>query len=248
MTAQFEAPIRIERRASEELIAQGQAILADLELDGADHVEIARETLRWASGVFGPELVALSSMGDEAMVHLASDVVPGIDVVFIDTGYHFAETIGTRDAFAATRDINLISITPLRTVEEQNVTHGPDLYARDPEKCCAMRKVEPLERALAGYSAWITGMRREDAPTRVDIDEITYDAKRDMVKFNPLARWSSEQLEAYVREHAVLQNPLRQSNYLSIGCEPCTKPVPEGADARSGRWSGTGKIECGLHV
>jgi phosphoadenosine phosphosulfate reductase len=169
-------------------------------------------------------------------------------VIFLDTGYHFAETIGTRDAFAETTDIRLRTILPLRTVAEQDAEHGPRLHDRDPNLCCALRKVEPLERGLAPYGAWVTGMRREDAPTRTDITVVGWDAKRDKVKLNPLAAWTQEQVDAYATEHGVLLNPLRQLGYASIGCAPCTRPVAPGEDPRAGRWSGKDKTECGLHT
>jgi phosphoadenosine phosphosulfate reductase len=187
-------------------------------------------------------------MGDEALVYLASAVIPGVKVVFIDTGYHFAETIGTRDAIAATLDITLISITPKQTVAEQDEQYGVKLYERDPNECCALRKVEPLNRALADFAAWVSGMRRDDAVTRATIDIIEYDAKRDKVKLNPLALWSQDTLNTYASTHGVLLNPLRQAGYASIGCEPCTRPVAAGEDARAGRWAGNNKTECGLHT
>ena len=217
---------------------------AGAELEGADPFEV----LAWAGQTFGRDLVVASSMGDEVLVHLASRAVPGVEVIFLDTGYHFAETIGTRDAFAETTDIQLRTILPLRTVAEQDAEHGPRLHDRDPNLCCALRKVEPLERGLAPYGAWVTGMRREDAPTRTDITVVGWDAKRDKVKLNPLAAWTQDQVDAYATEHQVLLNPLRQLGYASIGCAPCTRPVAPGEDPRAGRWSGKDKTECGLHT
>ena len=231
-----------------ELAQLGSEVIAAARNDGADREAISRLALSWAAETFGDSLAVLSSMGDEVLVHLASAVVPGIDVVFIDTGYHFAETIGTRDAFAATRPITLINITPLKTVAEQDAEYGPALHDRDPNLCCAMRKVEPLNRALSGYRAWVSGMRREDAPTRADINVIEYDAKRDKVKLNPLAEWTGDDVDEYARAHSVLLNPLRELGYTSIGCEPCTRPVAEGEDPRAGRWSGSDQTECGLHT
>jgi phosphoadenosine phosphosulfate reductase len=187
-------------------------------------------------------------MGDEVLVHLASVAASGVDVLFLDTGYHFAETIGTRDAVAASYDVNVRTVLPLLTVAEQDAEHGKDLFATAPDRCCAMRKVEPLERGLQPYGAWITGMRREDAPTRTDIAVVGWDDKRQMVKLNPLAAWTQDDVDAYVAEHGVLLNPLRQIGYASIGCAPCTRPVAPGEDPRSGRWSGFDKTECGLHT
>ena len=215
---------------------------------GDDVVEQARIALRWAQRAFGDRLVVASSMGDEVLVHLASFASPGVDVLFLDTGYHFAETIGTRDAVAATYDVKVRTVLPLLTLEEQTAEHGPDLWSRDPDACCAIRKVEPLERGLSEYDAWVTGMRREDAPTRSDIDVVGWDARRDKVKLNPLAAWTQGDVDRYAEEHGVLLNPLRQLGYTSIGCEPCTRPVAPGEDPRAGRWSGSGKTECGLHT
>lgn len=218
--------------------AQGPA------LEGAHPFDV----LAWARETFGPGLVVASSMGDEVLVHLAGRAVPGVDVIFLDTDYHFAETIGTRDAYAETTDITLRTILPLRTVAEQDAEHGPRLHDRDPNLCCALRKVEPLERGLAPYRAWVTGMRREDAPTRTDITVVGWDAKRAKVKLNPLAAWTQDDVDAYVAEHGVLLNPLRQLGYTSIGCAPCTRAVAPGEDPRAGRWAGQDKTECGLHT
>jgi phosphoadenosine phosphosulfate reductase len=217
---------------------------AGRDLEGAHPSEI----LRWAGQTFATDLVLASSMGDEVLVHLAADAVPGIDVIFLDTGYHFAETLGTRDYYADFTDIHLRTVLPLRTVAEQDAEQGEKLHDRDPNLCCALRKVEPLERGLAPYTAWITGMRREDAPTRTDITVVGWDAKRAKVKLNPLAAWTQDDVDAYVTEHHVVLNPLRQAGYASIGCAPCTRAVAPGEDPRAGRWSGTSKIECGLHT
>lgn len=230
--------------ANDEVLNSGRAAVSAA---GTDPVAQAEAAIRWAATTFGTDLILASSMGDEVLVHLASEVAPGIQVMFLDTGYHFAETIGTRDAYAAIRPIQLITLTPRQTVAEQDAEFGAELFARDPDRCCAMRKVEPLERGLADRKAWITGMRREDAPTRTDIDVVGWDAKRSMVKLNPLAAWTAADVDAYAARNNVLMNPLRQAGYASIGCAPCTRPVAEGEDPRAGRWSGTGKTECGLH-
>ena len=234
-------PIDVLREA----LPQGQA---QVDAAGDDRLAQATAALRWARDTFGGSLVVASSMGDEVLVHLASVVAPGVDLLFLDTGYHFAETIGTRDAVAATYDVTVRTVLPLITVEQQAAQHGPDLWARDPDACCAIRKVEPLERGLAPYDAWVTGMRREDAPTRSDIDVVGWDARRSKVKLNPLAAWTQDDVDGYAAEHGVLLNPLRQLGYPSIGCEPCTRPVAPGEDPRSGRWAGQGKTECGLHT
>jgi phosphoadenosine phosphosulfate reductase len=169
-------------------------------------------------------------------------------VVFLDTGYHFVETLGTRDAVAATLPVNVISATPELTVAEQDEKYGKDLFRRDPDACCAMRKVAPLSRMLSGYDAWATGMRRAETRNRVVAPVIGWDARKQKVKVSPLARWSDEDVDRYVAENGVLVNPLVHDGFPSIGCEPCTRRVAPGEDARSGRWAGTSKTECGIHL
>ena len=239
-------------RTTDELRALADEAGARFAVDeGSSHderVAASAAVLAWAHETFGPALTVASSMGDEALVHLAAAQAPGVDVLFLDTGYHFAETLGTRDAVAAVYDVSIRTVLPLLTVAEQDAEHGKDLFATDPDRCCAMRKVEPLERGLAPFEAWVTGMRREDAPTRSDIPLVDWDAKRDKVKLNPLAAWTQDDLDTYVADHGVLLNPLRQSGYASIGCAPCTRPVAPGEDPRAGRWSGLSKTECGLHT
>ena len=186
-------------------------------------------------------------MSDAVLAHVAAKVAPGIDVVFLDTGYHFAETIGTRDAVEATLPVNLVNVTAELTVAEQDATYGKDLFARDPDLCCALRKVKPLEDALAGYDAWATGLRRDETHNRVIAPVIGWDEKKRKVKVSPLARWTSAQVDRYIVENGILVNPLQDDGYPSIGCWPCTRRVAPGEDPRSGRWAGTGKTECGIH-
>jgi phosphoadenosine phosphosulfate reductase len=214
---------------------------AELELAPAEVI------IEWAAATFGERFCITSSMGDAVLAHLAEKVVPGVDVVFLDTGYHFVETIGTRDAVAATMKVNLISITPVQTVAEQDAEYGPELYKRDPDLCCALRKVKPLADSLAQYDAWATGLRRAETHNRVIAPVIGWDAKKQKVKVSPIARWSDEQVERYIAENGVLVNPLVYDGYPSIGCAPCTRRVAPGDDPRSGRWAGTNKTECGIH-
>jgi phosphoadenosine phosphosulfate reductase len=226
------------------LAADGAAFIAHFR----DPLDQARVALAWAHDLFGNDLVVASSMGDTVLVHLAGEVIPEVNVLFIDTGYHFPETLQTAAAHDATRPIRLLTVTPRQSVAEQDATEGTDLFATDPDRCCALRKVEPLERGLAAYSAWITGMRRDDSPTRADIEVITWDRSRSKVKVNPLAAWSDADIETYSREQDVLENPLRAEGYTSIGCAPCTRPTSPGDGLRSGRWAGLAKTECGLHT
>src|SRR6201987_389214 len=199
------------------------------------------EVIRWAVDTFGERICVTSSMTDAVIIHLASAVQPGIEVVFLDTGYHFAETIGTRDAVEAVYPIKLINITPSRTVKEQDAELGPRLYGRNPDLCCYLRKVEPLERALANYDAWITGVRREETLSRRETRVVEYDEKRQMVKVNPIVAWTSEQVDEYIAANGVLVNPLVYDGYPSIGCRNCPMRVAPGADPRVGRGGGKGK-------
>ncbi|MEW1656022.1 phosphoadenylyl-sulfate reductase [Streptomyces sp. NPDC093707] len=207
----------------------------------------APEILRWAAETFGSRFCVTSSMEDAVVAHLASRVFPGVDVVFLDTGYHFPETLGTRDAVAEVLDVNVLTLTPLQTVAEQDAAYGPRLHDRDPDLCCALRKVKPLEAGLAGYDAWATGLRRDESPTRAGTPVVGWDARRRKVKISPIARWTQADVDAYVAEHGVLTNPLLTDGYASVGCAPCTRRVLAGEDARAGRWAGTNKTECGLH-
>lgn len=208
----------------------------------------AQEIVRWAVQTFGTRLVVTSSMQDAVLVHLVSCIAPGTDVLFLDTGYHFAETLGTRDAVAATYDVNLITVTPQHTVAEQDAQHGSKLHDRDPDLCCALRKVVPLDRALAGYDAWATGIRRAEAPRRAGTPVVSYDAKRGKVKIAPIAEWTDTDVDDYIAEHGILVNPLRSAGYPSIGCAPCTRAVAIGDSHRAGRWAGSTKTECGIHT
>jgi phosphoadenosine phosphosulfate reductase len=208
----------------------------------------AEAIIEWAVTTFGERFCITSSMADGVLAHLASRVAPGIDLVFLDTGYHFVETIGTRDAIAATLPVNVITVEPQLSVEEQDTAHGRDLFNRDPDRCCFMRKVEPLIRGLADYDAWATGLRREETRSRVIAPVVGWDDQKQKVKVSPLARWTQDDVDRYIAEHDVLVNPLQYDGYPSIGCWPCTRRVAPGDDPRSGRWTGFQKTECGIHT
>jgi phosphoadenosine phosphosulfate reductase len=223
---------------------QGLAERGAVELDGAS----ADELLRWTDQHFGGNYIVASNMQDAVLVDLAAKVRPGVDVLFLDTGYHFVETMGTRDAVEAVYDINVVNVTPENNVAKQDELYGKDLFAREPNECCRMRKVEPLSKALRGYSAWVTGIRRVEAPTRANAPLISWDKAFGLVKINPLAAWSDEEMQDYIDANGVLVNPLVFEGYPSIGCAPCTAKPAEGADPRSGRWAGLSKTECGLHA
>lgn len=221
------------------LAARGAA-----ELDGAS----AQELLAWTDEHFGGDYLVASNMQDAVLIDLAATVRPGVPVLFLDTGYHFAETIGTRDAVAAVYDITVVNVTPEQTVAEQDSAHGKDLFARDAGECCRLRKVVPLGRTLGDYSAWVTGIRRVEAPTRASAPLVGFDEAFKLVKVNPLAAWTDEEMQAYIEANGILVNPLVDEGYPSIGCAPCTAKPVDGADARSGRWQGLSKTECGLHA
>ena len=223
----------------QELAERGAA-----ELEGAS----AMDLLRWTDENFGGTYVVASNMQDAVLVDLAAKVRPGVDVLFLDTGYHFVETVGTRDAVEAVYDINVLNVTPENSVAKQDELFGKDLFARAPNECCRMRKVEPLSKALRGYYAWVTGIRRVEAPTRANAPLISWDKAFGLVKINPLAPWTDEDMQYYIDANDVLVNPLVFEGYPSIGCAPCTAKPAEGADPRSGRWAGLSKTECGLHA
>lgn len=209
----------------------------------------AEEVAAWASATFGRSLaVACSMAGDTVVPHLVSRFAPGVDVLFLQTGYHFAETLGTRDALAVAADVTIVDVWPRHTVAEQDAAHGPRLHARDPGACCALRKVEPIERELATYEAWVTGVRREDNALRTHAGLVEWDERHQMVKVNPIAAWSFDELLDYAGRHGVPVNLLLSDGYPSIGCEPCTRRVAPGEDPRAGRWAGLAKTECGLHT
>jgi len=196
----------------------------------------AAEVLAWAVASFGSDLTVACSMQDAVLIDLAVQADPDVEVVFLDTGFHFAETLETARRVRARYDLNLVTLRP-----------APDaaVYGTDgTDACCEARKVAPLERHLAGRAAWVTGLRRAESPSRAGAATVEWDAARGVVKVNPLVAWSDEDIERYVAEHDIIVNPLRAKGFDSIGCAPCTLP---GA-GRSGRWAGSGRLECGLHL
>jgi phosphoadenosine phosphosulfate reductase len=220
------------------------AELAGQELEGAHPTAV----LRWAAETFGDRFAITSSMGDAVLTSLAAEAAPGIQVIFLDTGYHFPQTLQTRDRVAAELPVEVISVKPRLTVAEQNVKYGQSLYSRDPDLCCSMRKVEPLNRVLRGYEAWASGIRRDESASRADTPVVGWDERRRMVKVNPLACWTQSDVDAYAADRGVIVNPLVEIGFPSIGCAPCTQRVNPGEDSRAGRWAGNEKTECGLHV
>ncbi|MBO4206578.1 phosphoadenylyl-sulfate reductase [Micromonospora echinofusca] len=230
------------RRSADELRALAEA--AGRELEGAPAVEIAR----WAAETFGDRFCVTSSMADAVVAHLASRVAPGVDVVFLDTGLHFPETLRVRDEVARTLPVTVRSVRPRMTVGQQDGEYGPRLFNKSPDNCCQLRKVEPLERALDGYDAWATGLRRDESPTRANTPVVAFDARRGKVKVNPIAAWTQREVDAYIHRWKVPVNDLFRQGYSSIGCWPCTRRTKAGEDARAGRWAMFEKTECGLHL
>jgi phosphoadenosine phosphosulfate reductase len=219
------------------------AAQANRDLEDASALDI----LAWAYGEFGSKLVVTSSMADMVLIHLAEQMAPGIDVIFLDTGYHFVETIGTRDAVKLVHNVNVINVTPEQTVAEQDATWGKDLFARNPDQCCGLRKVAPLGRALEPYAAWATGLRRADSAARAATPVVSWDAKRKLIRIAPIATWSDEDVARYIETNSLMINPLLEDGYSSIGCQPCTSKASKD-DPRAGRWAGFAKTECGIHL
>jgi phosphoadenosine phosphosulfate reductase len=232
------------------MVATHEALLSDQSLARRANEELASaspsETLAWALRTFGKAFCITTSLADAVLVDMASRIRPEIHVVFADTGYHFPETLKMRSELVARYPIRLVSARS--TVEEHEAEHDRPLFLSDPDRCCHVRKVEPINMALRGYRAWASGIRRDETPTRANIGIVEWDATRSLVKVNPLANWTQSEVDAYIEANDVLVSPLRADGYVSIGCAPCTLPRKPDADVRSGRWVGLAKRECGLHT
>jgi phosphoadenosine phosphosulfate reductase len=229
-----------ERTELEHVAQQARSLFADATAD---------DVLAWAATQFGSGLaVACSMAGDTILPALVSRHRPGVDVLFLDTGYHFAETMSTRDQLAQSVDIHIVDVLPEQTVPQQDARHGPRLHDRDPGLCCELRKVRPLDSRLAGYDAWVTGVRREDNVLRAGTPLVQWDARHQMVKINRIAAWTFHDVLDYARDHLIPVNPLLSQGYPSVGCAPCTRRVDPGDDPRAGRWAGLAKTECGIHL
>jgi len=199
----------------------------------------ATSAIEWAWDRFGPDVVLAASFQDCVLISLAAQVAPDVEVAFLDTGYHFAETLWYVEQVRSRFDLNLSVIKPEVPLD--------DLWLTDPDACCAARKVEPLARALAGKAAWMSGLRRDEAPSRASSPIVSYDVGRGLVKVNPIASWTDQDVAGYIHDHELPVHPLADRGYASIGCWPCTRPVEEGESTRAGRWAGSDKTECGLH-
>jgi phosphoadenosine phosphosulfate reductase len=208
-----------------------------------------QEILRWTVATYAPDAVLTCSFQHEgvALAHMLQDVAPATPIVFINTGYHFPETLTYRDLLVERYGLNLVEVGPVVSPAEVEARHGAELYRRDPDRCCEINKIEPLRRAIAGVRAWINGRRRDQANTRRALP-ILETLASGLVKVNPLARWSSKDTYYYLKQHGLPFHPLFEQGYTSIGCAPCTRPVLAGEDERSGRWAGRDKVECGIHT
>jgi len=218
---------------SAELLAELDA--AATGLDEADPVEI----IEWTVNRFPGGAALAASFQDAALVDMVVGVDPSIEVIFLDTGFHFPETLAYVERLRSRYDLNLVVTHPELSLDE---------FPCGSPRCCGLRKVAPLAKALRGRSAWITGLKRVDTPERAEAPVIAWDPSRNMVKVNPVAAWDDDDVDAYVAAHDLPRHPLNYVGYVSIGCAPTTVPVPEGRHPREGRWAGTGKTECGLHV
>lgn len=209
-----------------------------------------QEVLSWALQEFHPRIALACSFGaeDVALADMVLKIRPDARIFYLDTELLFPETYEVRDRILSRYQIQLERYVSELTLEEQAQKYGAELWAKDPDVCCQLRKVEPLQRVLKDLDAWITGIRREQAPTRANAGIVEWDAKFGLVKINPLAAWSWEQVWQYIHQNDVPYNVLHQQGYPSIGCQPCTRPVKEGEDPRAGRWAGRDKTECGLHA
>ncbi len=224
-----------------EQIASANGLLAE---------ETPQTILRWAAGSFGSRLTMATAFGAEgcAIIHMLAEIAPQTRIFNLDTGYQFAETLELREQIKEKYGIEVEYVRPELTVAEYEVEHGGPLYEHRPDQCCYDRKVLPLRRAVVGYDAWISSIRRDQTEHRGRADVVQWDAKFNLVKVNPLLNWSRKDVWGFIVKHGVPYNPLHDHGYPSIGCWPCTQPVRDGEPERAGRWAGTVKKECGLHV
>lgn len=211
-----------------------------------------QDVLKDAIKRFAPKIVVACSFGaeDVVLLDMVHRIDPSIPLFYLDTDFLFPETYATRDRIIqqyALKPAQVIQVQSLLTPDQQAAQHGPALWSTEPDRCCQLRKVEPLTRVLKGYDAWITGIRRDQSPTRANAGLIEWDSKFQLVKVNPLARWTWADVWTYIKVYEVPYNPLHDQNYPSIGCTHCTAPVAPGDDPRAGRWKTFTKTECGLH-
>lgn len=217
-----------------------------IRLEGEDPKTI----LRWGLDRFGDAVAMATGFGPEgvALIDMLAQVEPHPRVFYLDTDFLFRETHDVRAQLARRYGVRFDKVSPSLTPEGQSSEYGPDLWASDPDLCCSLRKVQPLAAYLQSLSAWITSIRRDQTPARATTKTVEWDSKFGLVKINPLAGWTSGEVWAYIYAHDLPYNELHDRSYPSIGCTHCTRPVQPGEDERAGRWSWTGKTECGLHT
>ena len=206
--------------------------------------------LRWAVAEFHPRLTMATAFGAEGccIIHMLAQIEPTVRIFNLDTGYQFTETLELRERIKDRYGIEVEYIRPEMMVAEYEAEHGGPLYRIRPDQCCHDRKILPLRQAVFGYDAWISAIRRDQTADRAVAGVVQWDAKFNLVKVNPLLSWTKKDVWSFIVEHDIPYNPLHDRNYPSIGCWPCTRPITDGEDERAGRWSGTTKKECGLHV
>jgi phosphoadenosine phosphosulfate reductase len=219
------------------------------DLEGCDPQRI----LAWAVEQFAPSLTMATAFGAEgcALLAMLADVAPngkGVQVINLDTGYQFPETLELREKILRRYGIAVELVRPAESVEQMERRLGGPIYGTNPDECCRIRKIEPLKRALDGYTAWISSIRRDQTSVRAQARAVDWDAKFGLIKVSPLAGWTAQDVWAYIRVNEVPYNRLHDRGYPSIGCWPCTRAVQPGEDARAGRWSNFAKLECGLHT
>ncbi len=231
----------VEVKFGEEEIAAANRALSD---------ETPQVILRWAVRTFHPRLTMATAFGAEGccLIHMLAEIEPSVRIFNLDTGYQFPETLQLRERIKDRYGIAVEMVQPELTVAEYEAEHGGPLYVHRPDQCCHDRKILPLRRAVVGYDAWISAIRRDQTQHRAVAGVVQWDAKFNLVKVNPLLNWTKKDVWNFIFRHDVPYNPLHDRNYPSIGCWPCTQAVANGADERSGRWAGSKKKECGLHV
>lgn len=209
-----------------------------------------RDLLNWGLDTFGSGLVMATGFGLSGIVlaHHLSGLAPETVVFYLETDLLFPETYALRDRLAARLGLSFVPVHSGVSLERQNQDHGPDLWARSPDQCCFIRKVLPLRRFLADKAAWVTGVRRDQSPSRARTEIVEWDEANSLVKINPLAHWTKKEVWRYIHQHDLPYNLLLDEGYTSIGCMPCTRPIAPGEEARAGRWPGFAKTECGIHA
>jgi phosphoadenosine phosphosulfate reductase len=227
-------------------LSAGQLGAANEELSGAT----PQAVLLWAVETYYPKLTMATAFGAEGccLIHMLAEIEPRVRVFNLETGYQFAETLDLRERLRERYGIEVEYVRPELTVTEYEAEHGGPMYRHRPDQCCHDRKILPLRQAVKGYDAWLSAIRRDQTAHRAVAGVVQWDAKFGLVKVNPLLSWGRRDVWQFILDHQIPYNPLHDRGYPSIGCWPCTEAVGEGGDERAGRWAGSAKKECGLHV